>query len=107
MLKFILVLFLSLPLMAQEKPIFRCESPTQSFEIRKSIRGQRLQGVLLAANQKYSAMKCEERNFGYLCRKDDQVAKVMRGASGRMIVQFELEGSFGIESGYLYTISCR
>lgn len=107
MIKVVFILLLSLPLFAQHKVLFNCVSPTQTFEIKRVTRTQEMMGTLFAASQKQNIMRCEDKVYGYLCKKGDQIAKITKGASGRMIVEFELAGEYDVDSGYLYTIYCR
>lgn len=102
-----LIMFLPLFSMAQDKTVFLCQSPSHTFQIKQSSRTKQLVGTLTTASQKPQTLDCEVRNDGYYCKQHDYVAKVERGRTGRMIIQLELEGEFDVESGYLDTIYCR
>ncbi len=109
MIKLLFVLILTLPLFsqAQNKNVFTCKSASQSFEIDANYRTKLLSGTLKRFSEKPMVMSCLEKRFGYECIKGDYIAKVLRGASGRMIVELELSGDFGLDSGYLYSINCQ
>lgn len=108
---FLTILFLEIALSTtlDAKPIFSCLSPTQSFDIKKDPRTKKMTGVLYSTSQKLKTqtLSCEEKSSGYVCRKDDYIATVLKGTSGRMIVDIQLAGDFDMESGHLYTIFCR
>lgn len=119
-MKLIALLFMVFPLfsIAQEKSVLNCQSPSQTFHIKQSLRSRpadvrsasskQLIGTLLAPSQKPQVLDCVEKGTGFVCKKGDFVAKVLRGSvSGRIIVQLELEGEYDVESGYLGTIYCR
>jgi hypothetical protein len=119
-MKLITLLFLVFPLfsLAQEKLVLNCLSPSHTFHIKQLLRGKaaesraaepkRFVGTLLTPSQKPQVLDCSEKEAGYICKKGDFVAKVLRGSvSGRTIVQLELEGEFDIDGGYLGTIYCR
>lgn len=108
-MKSIILLALALPLfsMAQEKTVFFCQSPTHTFQIRKSAQSKPLIGTLTSSSQKPHMFGCEPKDSGYFCKEGDFVARVQRGTTGRMIIQLELEGEFDVESGYIDTIYCR
>ena len=108
MIKLLFVLIISLPFssQSQNRNVFTCKSPSQSFEIEANYRTKLLSGTLRRYSEKPIVMSCLEKAFGYECTKNDYIAKVHRGASGRMIVELQLSGDFGIESGYLYSINC-
>lgn len=108
-MKTMLFMLLVLPMfsVAQEKPMFLCQSPGQTFEIKKSQRTKKFIGTLFSSSQKPEVMDCVEKDAGYLCTKGDYIAKVQRGSTGRKIVQLELAGEFDVESGYIDTIYCR
>ena len=119
-MKFMTLLFLVFPLfsMAQEKSVLNCISPSHTFLIKESKRLQpaapqpaapkQFVGTLLAPSQKPHVLDCVEKETGFVCKRGDFVAKVLRGSvSGRTIVQLELEGEYDVESGYVGTIYCR
>jgi hypothetical protein len=103
----VLLLSLSLVSNAVEKSIFLCSSPSQTFQIKQNARTKNMVGTLYSASQKPKSLYCEQKDYGYFCKKQDSIAKVIRGTSGRMMVQLEVDGDFDIDSGYLYTIYCR
>jgi hypothetical protein len=129
-MKLITLLFMVFPLFsfAQEKSVLNCQSPSHTFHIKQSLRSRpadvrsaaprsaaprsatskQLIGTLLAPSQKPQVLNCVEKGTGFVCKKGDFVAKVLRGSvSGRVIIQLELEGEYDVESGYLGTIYCR
>jgi hypothetical protein len=125
-MKLVTLLFMVLPLfsMAQEKSVLNCQSPSHTFHIKQSLRSSRAAapqpatpkpaapkqfiGTLIAPSQKPQTLDCIEKETGFVCKKGDFVAKVLRGSvSGRTIVQLELEGEYDVESGYVGTIYCR
>tara|TARA_B110001454_G_scaffold219198_1_gene251551 strand:- start:126789 stop:127088 length:300 start_codon:yes stop_codon:yes gene_type:complete len=99
--------------MAQEKSVLSCLSPGHTFIIKQTLRSRptepkQLVGTLSTASRKPQVLDCTEKNTGYVCKKGDFVAKVLRGSvTGRTIVQLELEGEYDVESGYIGTIYCR
>ncbi|MBL7557840.1 MAG: hypothetical protein JNM24_18565 [Bdellovibrionaceae bacterium] len=108
-MKSIILFVVTLPLfsMAQDKTVFLCQSPTHTFQIRKTAQSKQLLGTLASSSQKAHLFGCETKDSGYFCKEGDFVAKVQRGTTGRMIIQLELEGEFDVESGYIDTIYCR
>ena len=108
-MKLIALLIFALPLfsMAQEKTVFLCQSPSHTFQIKKSAQSKQMIGTLSSASQKPHMFGCEIKDAGYFCKEGDFVAKVQKGTTGRMIIQLELEGEFDVESGYIDTIYCR
>lgn len=114
-MKLIALLFIVFPLLslAQEKSVLNCQSPSHTFHIKQSLRSRPAEvkqfiGTLLAPSQKPQVLDCVEKGTGFVCKKGDFVAKVLRGSvSGRTIVQLELEGEYDVESGYIGTIYCR
>ena len=109
-MKLISLLLLVFPLLslAQEKSVLNCQSPSHTFLIKQSLRSKQFVGTLIDPSRKPQILNCVEKDSGYVCKKGDFVAKVLRGSvSGRTIVQLELEGEYDVESGYLGTIYCR
>lgn len=108
-MKSIILLAVVLPLfsLAQERTVFLCQSPTHTFQIRKSVQSKHMMGTLTSPSQKPHIFGCEAKDSGYVCKEGDFVARVQRGTTGRMIIQLELDGEFDVESGYIDTIYCR
>lgn len=118
MLKKLFLLVITLPLIsiaakvspaASTKSVFSCQSASQNFEIKQDPRTKELKAILSSpsAAQKRETMSCKEKDSNYVCKKNDYIATVQTGASGRRIVQVQLAGDFDIEEGHLYTIYCK
>jgi len=108
-MKLTILFFVAFPLFsfAQEKTVFLCQSASHTLQIKQAQRTKRLVGTLSSTSERPHRLNCEAKEVGYVCKTGDFVVKVMRGTTGRMIVQLELEGEFDVESGYIDTIYCR
>lgn len=108
--KFVFTILLAMPLLsnAMETNLFLCLTPSQSFEIKLNPKTKQMVGHLFTSSEKKITFSCETKDYGYLCKDNDYYAKVVRGNTGRMIVQLELDGGFGLtDSGHLNTLYCR
>lgn len=103
----ILTLALSLTAQAQPKPLYVCQDGTRSFTVTKS--GEAYIGAFQDFTGQPEKFACERtaRGNNFRCTRNDYIVTVRRGASGHMLVDFELDGDFGpFDSGYLFQLSC-
>jgi hypothetical protein len=105
-------LLLALPILLfttalQAKEVYRCDDGSRSFTVSKDKDGTYV-GSFQDFTGKPEKFECEHtaRGYNYRCNRGDYIATVRRGASGDMLVDFELIGDFYPDSGYLFQLSC-
>ena len=94
---------------AQANEVYKCDDGTRTFSVEQTRVGNYL-GIFQNFTGAPETFNCERTNRGYnfKCTKGDYIVTVRRGASGDMVVDFELAGDFGPDdSGYLYQLTCK